>query len=53
LKQTRNGFRAIASITAANEKTNQQSPFTDVRFGSKADIALGPLYVRFASNSGH
>jgi hypothetical protein len=28
-------------------------PFTDVRFGSKADIALGPLYVRFASNSGH
>jgi hypothetical protein len=31
----------------------QQFMWRDVRFGSKADIALGPHHVRFTPKSGH
>jgi hypothetical protein len=30
-----------------------QQQTTDVRYGSKADIALGPRHVRFTPKSGH
>jgi hypothetical protein len=32
---------------------SQQNGVSDFRFGSKADIALAPVDVRFAPNSGH
>ena len=32
---------------------SQQNSGADVRFGSEADIALGPRHVRFTPKSGH
>ena len=43
----------VASKSVTMRGASQQIWMTDVRFGSKADIALGPRHVRFTPESGH
>jgi hypothetical protein len=47
------GDKAKTQVYCKINALDEQIDCCNVRFGSKADIALGPRYVRFTPKSGH